>query len=157
MSYDLIFSGIRTHSMNVFKVQRRAVRIMVGAGNRDSLREIFKLLKILTLISPFILSRIPSVVVWLITRRGSIITTQITITSWHINSQLNTDWVISLHLLLKLLLIADFSLRRLSSRTDLFCFQRLTKTNFEGRLTSCHITPHTIVGFISIETYCHGY
>jgi hypothetical protein len=36
---------------------------------------------------------------------------------------------------LQLLLIADFSLRRLFSRTDLFCFQRLTKTNFEGRRT----------------------
>jgi hypothetical protein len=33
---------------------------------------------------------------------SSIITTQITITSWHNNSQLNTHWMISLDLLLKL-------------------------------------------------------
>jgi hypothetical protein len=52
--------------------------------------------------------------------------THITITDYWHNSQLNTRWMISLDQVLQLLLITDFSLRRLCSRTDLFCLQTLT-------------------------------
>jgi hypothetical protein len=53
MSYGLILVGNRSHSLSVFKLQKRAIWIVVGDGNRDSCREIFKSLKILTLISQF--------------------------------------------------------------------------------------------------------
>jgi hypothetical protein len=36
MSYGLIFWGNTTHSRYIFKLQKRAVRIVVGAGNTDS-------------------------------------------------------------------------------------------------------------------------
>jgi hypothetical protein len=49
MSYGLIFWGNTNHSMCIFKLQKRAVRIMVGAGSRDSCRKIFTSLKILPL------------------------------------------------------------------------------------------------------------
>jgi hypothetical protein len=62
MPYGLIFWGNRTHSMSVFELQNRAVRIMVGAGSRDSCRKIFKLLKILTLTSQYIYSLVMFVV-----------------------------------------------------------------------------------------------
>jgi hypothetical protein len=35
MSYGLIFWGNTNHSMCIFKLQKRAVRLMVGAGNED--------------------------------------------------------------------------------------------------------------------------
>jgi hypothetical protein len=41
MSYGLICWGNINNSMCIFKLQKRAVRIMVGAGNRDSFRKIF--------------------------------------------------------------------------------------------------------------------
>ena len=56
MSYGLIFWGNRTLSMCIFKLQKRAVRIMVGAGNRDSCKKIFSQLKILPLPSQYIYS-----------------------------------------------------------------------------------------------------
>jgi hypothetical protein len=62
MSYGLIFWGNRTHSMRVFKLQKRVVRIMVGAGTRDSCRKIFSLLKILPLPSQYIYSLVMFVV-----------------------------------------------------------------------------------------------
>jgi hypothetical protein len=62
MSYGLIFGGNRTHSMSILKLQKRVVRIMVGAGNRGSCRKMFKLLKILTLTSQCIYSLVMFVV-----------------------------------------------------------------------------------------------
>jgi hypothetical protein len=56
MSYGLIFWGNSTHGKCVFKLQKRAVRLIMGAGNRDSCRKIFKLLKILPLSSQYIYS-----------------------------------------------------------------------------------------------------
>jgi hypothetical protein len=35
MSYGLMFWGNTNHSMCIFKLQKRGVRIMVGAGNND--------------------------------------------------------------------------------------------------------------------------
>jgi hypothetical protein len=35
-SYGLIFWGNSTYSKCVFKLQKRAVRLIMGAGNRDS-------------------------------------------------------------------------------------------------------------------------
>lgn len=56
MSYGLIFWGNSHHSMRIFRLQKRAVRIMVGAGHRDSCRRIFLSLKILPLPSLYIFS-----------------------------------------------------------------------------------------------------
>jgi hypothetical protein len=46
MSFGLIFWGNSTNSRCVFKLQKRVIRIIMGAKNRDSCREFFKLLKI---------------------------------------------------------------------------------------------------------------
>jgi hypothetical protein len=46
VSYSLILWVNTTHSMYIFKLQKRGVRIMVGAGNRDSYKKIFSSLKI---------------------------------------------------------------------------------------------------------------
>jgi hypothetical protein len=62
MSYDLIFWGNTTHSRYIFKLQKRGVRIMVGAGNRDSCKRIFGPLKILPLPSQDIYSLVMFVV-----------------------------------------------------------------------------------------------
>jgi hypothetical protein len=48
--------------MYIFKLQKRAIRITVGAGNRDSCRKIFTLLKILPMPSPYIYSLVMFVV-----------------------------------------------------------------------------------------------
>jgi len=54
MSYSLIFWGNSTNSKCVFKLQKRAIRIIMGARNNDSCRELFKLLKILLLSAQYI-------------------------------------------------------------------------------------------------------
>ena len=54
MSYGLIFWGNSTKSKCVFKLQKRAIRIMMGARNKDSCREFFKVLNILPLSSQYI-------------------------------------------------------------------------------------------------------
>ena len=54
MSYGLIFWGNSTNSKCVFKLQKRAIRIIMGAKNSDSCREFFKLLKILPLCAQYI-------------------------------------------------------------------------------------------------------
>jgi len=51
-----------TNSRCVFKLQKRAIRIIMGAKNRDSCREFFKLLKILPLYAQYIYSLIMFVV-----------------------------------------------------------------------------------------------
>ena len=56
MSYGLIFLGNSTHSKCVFKLHKRAIRIIMGARNKDSCREFFKLLKILPLSAQYIYS-----------------------------------------------------------------------------------------------------
>jgi len=54
MSYGLIFGGNSTNSKCVFKLQKRASRIIMGAKNNNSCREFFKLLKILPLSGQYI-------------------------------------------------------------------------------------------------------
>jgi len=52
MSYGLIFGGNSTKSKCVFKLQKRAIRIIMGARNNDSCRESFKFLKLLPFLCP---------------------------------------------------------------------------------------------------------
>jgi hypothetical protein len=57
------FLGGNTNpSMRIFKLQKRVVRIMVGAVNRDSCRKIFTSLKILPLPSQYIYSLVVFIV-----------------------------------------------------------------------------------------------
>jgi hypothetical protein len=49
ISYCLIFWGNTYHSVSIFRPQKRAIRIIVGAGYKDLCRKIFSLLKILPL------------------------------------------------------------------------------------------------------------
>ena len=56
ISYGIIFGGNATYSNTIFKIQKRVIRIMMNAGNRESCRELFKKLNILPLYSQYILS-----------------------------------------------------------------------------------------------------
>jgi hypothetical protein len=56
MTYGLIFWGNSSHSENIFKLQKRMIRIIMGARPRDSCRELFKVLKILPLTCQYIFS-----------------------------------------------------------------------------------------------------
>jgi hypothetical protein len=62
MSYGLICWRNSTNSKCVLKLQKRAIRIIMGAKNSDSCREFFKLLKILLLYAQYILSLLMFVV-----------------------------------------------------------------------------------------------
>jgi hypothetical protein len=54
MSYAIIFCGKSSHSSVIFKMQKRVIRIIMGYGYRESCKEFFKELKILTLSSQYI-------------------------------------------------------------------------------------------------------
>jgi hypothetical protein len=54
MSYGLIFCRNSTNIKCVFKLQKRVIRIIMGARNGDSCREFFKLLKILPFSAQYI-------------------------------------------------------------------------------------------------------
>jgi hypothetical protein len=56
MTYGIIFWGNPSDSYNIFRLQKRAKRIIMNAGNRISCREFFKKLNILPLYSQYILS-----------------------------------------------------------------------------------------------------
>ena len=56
MSYGIIFWGNSSYAIKIFKLQKRIIRIITGVKNRDSCRELFKNLKILTLVSQYIFS-----------------------------------------------------------------------------------------------------
>jgi hypothetical protein len=56
MTYGLIFWGNSSHSGNIFKLQKRIVRIIMGTGPRDSCIELFKVLKTLPVTSQYIFS-----------------------------------------------------------------------------------------------------
>ena len=62
MSYGLILGGNSTGSKCVFKLQKWAIRIIMGTKNNDSCREFFKLLKILPLSAQYIYSLLMFVV-----------------------------------------------------------------------------------------------
>jgi hypothetical protein len=56
LAYGIIFWGISSSSLELFKLQKRVVRIMTGQGNRTSCRDLFKKLEILPLKSQYIFS-----------------------------------------------------------------------------------------------------
>jgi hypothetical protein len=56
MSYGIIFLGNSSHSIQVFRMQKKAIRIIIGHDNRESCRNSFKELNILPLMSQYILS-----------------------------------------------------------------------------------------------------
>jgi hypothetical protein len=56
IAYGIIFWGNSPYSNNIFKLQKRAIRIIMNADNRVSCRELFKKLNILPLHSQYILS-----------------------------------------------------------------------------------------------------
>jgi hypothetical protein len=56
MSYGIIFWGNSTHSMEIFRIQKRVIRIITKSSSRASCRQLFKQLEILPLQSQYILS-----------------------------------------------------------------------------------------------------
>jgi hypothetical protein len=56
IGYGIIFWGNSSHSNNIFKLQKRAIRIIMNVDNRVSCHELFKKLNILPLHSKYILS-----------------------------------------------------------------------------------------------------
>jgi hypothetical protein len=54
MSYGIIFWGNSSHSSVIFLLQKKAIRMMLGYGNRVSCRNIFKELGILPFGSQYI-------------------------------------------------------------------------------------------------------
>jgi hypothetical protein len=51
MTYGIIFWRNSSHGIQVFIMQKKAISIIVGHGNRESCRNLFKELKILPLMS----------------------------------------------------------------------------------------------------------
>jgi hypothetical protein len=62
ISYGIICWGNSNYSNTIFKLQKRLIRIMINAGNKESCRELFKRFNILPLHSHYILSLILFVV-----------------------------------------------------------------------------------------------
>jgi len=56
MSYGIMFWGNSSHSSVIFKMQKRVIRIIRAYGYRESCRELFKELEILTFSSQYIFS-----------------------------------------------------------------------------------------------------
>jgi len=56
MSYGIIFWGNSHHSINIFKIQKRIIRIMTNSNMRDTCRPLFNQLRILPLPSQYIYS-----------------------------------------------------------------------------------------------------
>jgi hypothetical protein len=54
MRYGIIFWGSFTHAKKVFILQKKIIRIMMNTKPRDSCKEIFKKLEIMTLYSQYI-------------------------------------------------------------------------------------------------------
>jgi hypothetical protein len=54
MSYGIIFWGNSAHSINIFKLQKRIVRIITNSGNRDSCRHLFTKLDVLPFYSQYL-------------------------------------------------------------------------------------------------------
>jgi hypothetical protein len=52
----LVFWGNSPHNIYIFRLQKRAVRIITNSGNRDSCRELFKKMEILPLQSQYMFS-----------------------------------------------------------------------------------------------------
>jgi hypothetical protein len=56
MSYGIIFWGNLSHSSIIFRIQKKAIRIMAGGGNSVSCRNLCKILQILSLTSQYMLA-----------------------------------------------------------------------------------------------------
>ena len=56
IAYGIIFWGNSSHSNNIFKLQKKAIRIIVNVDDRVSCHELFKKLNILPLHCQYILS-----------------------------------------------------------------------------------------------------
>ena len=56
LSYSMIFWGNSAYSSNIFKIQKRIIRIIMIVRNRDSCHQLFKNLKILPLKSQYVFS-----------------------------------------------------------------------------------------------------
>ena len=56
ISYGIIFWGNSHRSTNIFKIQRRIIRLITNTGRRESCRQLFKQLQILPLPSQYIFS-----------------------------------------------------------------------------------------------------
>jgi hypothetical protein len=56
MSYGIIFGSNSTYSNIIFKIQKRILRIIMKARNRESCRPLFRQLNILPLYSQYIFS-----------------------------------------------------------------------------------------------------
>ena len=56
MTYGIIFWGNSTHSIHVFRLHERVIRIVTDSGLRDFCRQLFKKLGILLLMSQYIFS-----------------------------------------------------------------------------------------------------
>jgi hypothetical protein len=56
MSYGIIFWVNSAHSINIFKLQKKIVRIITNSGNRDSCRHLFMKLDILPFYSQYLFS-----------------------------------------------------------------------------------------------------
>ena len=54
MSHGIIFWGNSYNKQKIFKLQKRAIRIIIGSRNKDSCRNLFKLLAVLPLKSEYI-------------------------------------------------------------------------------------------------------
>jgi hypothetical protein len=56
MTYGIILWGISSHSTQEFRMQKKAIIIIMGRGSRESCRNLFSELNILPLMSQYILS-----------------------------------------------------------------------------------------------------
>jgi len=56
MTYGIIFWGNSSHSIQIFRMQKKAIGIIMGCGNRESCSNLFKELNILQLMSQYIFS-----------------------------------------------------------------------------------------------------
>jgi hypothetical protein len=62
MNYGLIFWGNSPHSVHIFRLQKKVIRIITSTRNRESYRSSFKRLKILRLQSQYIYSILSCVI-----------------------------------------------------------------------------------------------
>ena len=62
MSNGIIFWGNLSHTSIIFRIQKKAIRIMEGCGNRVSCTNLFKKLQILPLTSQYMLTLLMFVV-----------------------------------------------------------------------------------------------
>jgi len=62
MNYGIIFWGYSLHSSIIFRIQKKAIRILEGCGNRVSCTNSFKKLQIMALTSQYMLSLLMFVV-----------------------------------------------------------------------------------------------